>query len=329
MQVTFIPSEEVNSELGIVNAARVSLGKKSSSLTEADKKLIRYLLENKHWTPFAHARVYFEIRWRGVYDEVFFLRNYHPGGFAKISAGGRTLWKGSVYSWLNNIQFLDYDIHDAILAAMCERYPTVTENFPLPTEGVMTRRVVELWEPEIVAKKLWNLATVTLLVKVPIFIARQIRTSQVGFAYGDLYVEGESFVFNEVSRRYVKDTPQFYEIENWRVREGSRVKQGSTGIASDIDQFNMDERMCRAYEAAYSDYTYAEKHAIAPEQARALLPQSMYTEFYMTGTLERWTQFIELRSGEHVQEETREVVALICKELAIQFPTWPIFSSGS
>ena len=61
---------------------------------------------------------------------------------------------------------------------------------------------------------------------------------------------------------------------------------------------------------------------LAPEQARALLPQSMCTEFYMTGTLHRWAQWLSLRLESHVQEETRYIASRILDELQSQFPLW-------
>ncbi len=59
----FVRLESVmGSDLTVVNAARVSFGKRSESLTDADKRLIRYLADHKHWTPFAHPQVTFHIK---------------------------------------------------------------------------------------------------------------------------------------------------------------------------------------------------------------------------------------------------------------------------
>ena len=64
------------------------------------------------------------------------------------------------------------------------------------------------------------------------------------------------------------------------------------------------------------------KDAVAPEQARTLLPQSMYTEFYMTGTLHRWTQWLQLRLQPDVQEETRYIASRVLDVLSKQFTYW-------
>ena len=59
MNVTLVDS--MGSDLSVVNAARVSFGKTHETLTEGDKKLIRYLAKHGHWTPFGHATLSFHI----------------------------------------------------------------------------------------------------------------------------------------------------------------------------------------------------------------------------------------------------------------------------
>lgn len=49
------------SDLSIVNAARVSLSRESKMLTAQDIRLLIYLEEHRHWTPFAHAGMSFRI----------------------------------------------------------------------------------------------------------------------------------------------------------------------------------------------------------------------------------------------------------------------------
>ena len=51
----------MGSDLSVVNAARVSFGKKHTAMTEGDKKLINYLAKHEHWSPFAHATLQFHI----------------------------------------------------------------------------------------------------------------------------------------------------------------------------------------------------------------------------------------------------------------------------
>lgn len=137
---------------------------------------------------------------------------------------------------------------------------------------------------------------ITLYEKVPIFVARQRFKHTVGFTY------------NEVSRRYVDDEPEFYEPEVWRER-AENVKQGSSDKAvfgSDIVSLAvsvMNDQMV----GVYKDLLGA---GVAPEQARMVLPQSMYTEYYVTGSLAAFARAYNLRSDPHAQMEIQEVAKM-------------------
>lgn len=354
MQVTFIPSNEINSDLGVVNAARVSLNKKSNwiverrevnppfpsnplntkgvvletKLSDADKKLINYLAQHNHWTPFAHSRLYFEIRWINVESQLHFLKNANLAGMTLNHSYNTSLIKGSLYSWINNAKWFYRYTRDLIADTITQFYPETAEAFniegyPTFTFNAYCEHLSEDYILEVMSTdSKWLVGTATLLVKVPIFVARQIRTSQVGIAYSDLYVEGESFIFNEVSRRYVDDNPEFYKVEEWRVREGGSIKQGSTGVLNETQ--NNERKIVQNIEQsrALATYEYDTQANIAPEQARIDLPQSMYTEFYMTATLHRWAQFLQLRLKPDVQQETRQVASLIASALSEQYPAW-------
>jgi len=54
--------DAMGSDLTVVNSARVSFGKRKKSLSEADSKLIRYLAEHKHWSPFRHVQLQFHCK---------------------------------------------------------------------------------------------------------------------------------------------------------------------------------------------------------------------------------------------------------------------------
>jgi thymidylate synthase (FAD) len=145
---------------------------------------------------------------------------------------------------------------------------------------------------------------VTLRETVPIFVARQRFKHTVGFSY------------NEVSRRYVDDTPVFFVPDTWR-RRAENKKQGSsdeevTQISYDYDV--TDYCSPQAYyadfikqaNAIYEDFIAA---GVAPEQARMVLPQSMYTSYYVTGSLSAWTRAFNLRSDPHAQKEIQDLAA--------------------
>ena len=54
--------DKMGSDLSVVNAARVSYSKVADEMTDKDEKLIKYLVEHDHWSPFAHATIQFRIQ---------------------------------------------------------------------------------------------------------------------------------------------------------------------------------------------------------------------------------------------------------------------------
>lgn len=154
---------------------------------------------------------------------------------------------------------------------------------------------------------------VVLREKVPIFVARQRFKHVIGFSY------------NEVSRRYVDDTPEFYTPSTWRSRPEGSVKQGSSDkivtailrpqwiqdykespkiIDREVDIQTAYEEVIRKCTHLYNDML---KSGVAPEQARMVLPQSMYTEYYVTGSLAAWARAYKLRIDSHAQKEIQDL----------------------
>lgn len=134
---------------------------------------------------------------------------------------------------------------------------------------------------------------ITLRETVPIFVARQRFKHVVGFTY------------NEVSRRYVDDTPEFYIPDLWRSRPEGSVKQGSGGAHQQSGAWSLAyeehiEESLHVYECMIS-------HGIAPEQARMVLPQSMLTSYYVTGSLAAFARSYKQRIDAHAQEEIQQL----------------------
>ena len=216
IKVTLIDS--MGSDLSVVNAARVSFGKKSEwdreyvygtdchgayeeevlSLSDKDAKLIKYLAEHKHFSPFGHA-----------------FASFH--------------------------------------------------------------------------------------VKAPIFVARQL-------------VKHKFLRWNEISRRYVDDEPEFYVPEVWRGRSVDK-KQGSDG-KWEPDHKKLDDAMWELKDL-YNQMVY---DGCAPEQARMILPQSTMTEWYWSGSLDAFADMCKLRCKDDTQYETRLVADQISKEMKQLFP---------
>ena len=148
--------------------------------------------------------------------------------------------------------------------------------------------------------------SLTFRIKAPIFVARQLGKHQVGL------------VWNEVSRRYVDDEPEFYLPQQLRAK-AVNVKQGSS------EESIKEEKMWLKYWEAHFEecliiYQYSLNAGVCPEQARMLLPQSMMTEWIWTGSLAAFSRVVNLRRDQHTQSETREIANKIYASLRQQFP---------
>ena len=195
MNVTLI--DKMGSDLSVVNAARVSFAKKKTEFDEKDEKLIKYLAEHDHWSPFGHASMQF-------------------------------------------------------------------------------------------------------LIKAPIFVARQLVKHQVGL------------IWNEVSRRYVDNEPEFYIPFIWRSRpENKKQGSGDKEIEFDITEIT---QACKVV------YKQMLEEDISPEMARMILPQNMMTEWYWSGSLMAFARVCNLRNKEDAQQETRVVTEHIARHLKDHFP---------
>jgi thymidylate synthase (FAD) len=153
-------------------------------------------------------------------------------------------------------------------------------------------------------------ATLKFRVKAPIFVARQLVKHQVGL------------VWNEVSRRYVSDEPEFWFPEVWRAKPEGSIKQGS-GELTVTELFTQDIRSVAIEAVAPGVETYEHMIAagVAPEQARMILPQNMMTEWVWTGSLAAFVRVCKLRLDPHAQAETREIAEQIDK---LSQPIFPV-----
>ena len=192
----------MGNDLSVVNAARVSYSKTKKSFDISDEKLIKYLAEYNHWSPFAHASLQFRI-------------------------------------------------------------------------------------------------------KAPIFVARQLVKHQIGLTW------------NEVSRRYVDFPPELYKPDSWRGRP-KNSKQGSDGEI-ELDQ-TINHNMETTMESCLILYNTLLQKGVAPEQARMVLPQSMMTEWYWSGTLYAFSRVCNLRCKLDTQKETRDVADEMYKICDEKFP---------
>lgn len=158
--------------------------------------------------------------------------------------------------------------------------------------------------------------SISFRIKAPIFVARQLVKHQVGL------------VWNEVSRRYVDDEPEFYFPEVWRGKP-ENAKQGSSGVVETI-KWQLSPVSGELHETAIGPDVEASLSTslglyktllfsgVAPEQARMVLPQNTMTEWIWTGSLMAFARVCKQRLDSHAQQETQEVAAFIdgyCRNL--------------
>ena len=149
--------------------------------------------------------------------------------------------------------------------------------------------------------------TITLRENVPLFVARQRFKHMVGFSY------------NEVSRRYVDSPPEFYEPKEWR-RRASNAKQGSSNEIVDISKGAYMNEYQKALKSCEWTYKHLLRLGVCPEQARMVLPQSMYTSYYVTGSLYAFARAYNLRSDPHAQQEIQYLASLWDKIINVLYP---------
>lgn len=157
---------------------------------------------------------------------------------------------------------------------------------------------------------------ITLRETVPIFVARQRFKHVVGFTY------------NEVSRRYVDDSPEMFMPEHWRLRPEGSVKQGSEGIHPSSDFWKMAfQNHCDGAIVLYEDML---ANGVAPEQARMVLPQAMMTSYYVTGSLAAFARLFRQRSDSHAQKEIQDLADQVGKIISPLYPvSWAALTEGA
>ena len=143
-------------------------------------------------------------------------------------------------------------------------------------------------------------AFATFHVKAPVFVARQL-------------VKHKFLRWNEISRRYVDEEPEFYVPDVWRGRSADK-KQGSEGEVS------CPVRPEMLYKDAIESYNTMLEAGICPEQARMVLPQSTMTEWYWSGSLDAFSDMCLLRCASDTQGETQKVAAAISVKMHELFP---------
>ena len=176
------------------------------------------------------------------------------------------------------------------------------------------------------------------------YLAKHKHTSPFGHAFASFHVKAPIFVarqlvkhkflrWNEISRRYVDNEPEFYEPDEWRGKSADK-KQGSDGVVElRGDSFGV------GYEPWWGDGSLQEttlniykdllEQGVCPEQARMVLPQSTMTEWYWSGSLDAFADMCNLRLKTDTQYETQLVAQHIDQTMIGLFPvSWEALVYG-
>ena len=155
--------------------------------------------------------------------------------------------------------------------------------------------------------------SITCRIKAPVFLARQLFKHKIGFTE------------NEVSRRYVDSTPEFYNPDVWRQKTDNK-KQGSSEnpVKEPLYPFLKNDTTYKAvevfYETALEMYQDLLDNGTCSEQARMVLPQAMFTEWYWTGSLVAWARVYNLRSSSDAQKENHILMEQINEIMQDLYP---------
>ena len=155
-------------------------------------------------------------------------------------------------------------------------------------------------------KYLWNNkhtspfrhAFVQIHIKAPIFIFRQWQKHQVGCSW------------NEMSGRYVKMKEEFYNPDLWR-KQHKTNKQSSEGAVQ--DQRRMTDEYNDALTTCIDVYRNLLNAGVAREQARLVLPTSLYSECIWTCSLQALMHFLRERMNPAAQQEIQDYARAVLK----------------
>jgi len=147
---------------------------------------------------------------------------------------------------------------------------------------------------------------VTFRFKVPLFVARQ-------------HIRHRTWSYNEISRRYTNINLEFYEPKVFR-KQSSSNRQASTN--EDVEQSDvLAQIVTEHHHQSLTLYNQLLQAGVCREQARGVLPQNLYTEYYGTANLNNLFKFIDLRLHEGAQWETQQVAKAILDIVTELFPT--------
>ena len=153
-----------------------------------------------------------------------------------------------------------------------------------------------------------------------------------------LFVRGQhhrhrTWSYNEISRRYTDKDLKFYEPDSFRTQHKTNRQASNedelinptikiySPVSPQPFSFSASDVVKNHHKDAIKLFDELLAAGICREQARGLLPQNLYTQYYGTVNLNNLIKFINLRDDDHAQWEIQKV-AQACKEIATEL--WPV-----
>lgn len=146
---------------------------------------------------------------------------------------------------------------------------------------------------------------VTFRFTVPLFIRSQHHRHR-------------TWSYNEISRRYTEFGLQFYEPKMYRTQHESNRQASSTEYK--VGGGLIAEQVGEHHQRCLELFQTMLNVGVCREQARGVLPQNLYTQYYGTANLGNLLKFIDLRIHEGAQWEIQQVAKAILKILEDLYP---------
>lgn len=298
---------DVVTDNGICDVARVSFRKEASQFTEEQNHgLLRYLFTHYHWSPFGHARL-------GVvthitqYELLTFLLNSQLAGFKYDYhiPTGRLELNGSLWAFYENYHNLPLNIAGSIVKLLFSKFPVSSRHMWVSAAPEMLPSQYAVEVKETSAK----MTHASFRCEAPFYVVRQLGKHQVGLCW------------NEVSRRYVADEPEHYDVDAWRRKPEGSVKQGSGTVFDDDSQEMFGYWINGLRRNSDELYNRLLSHDVAPELARSCVLMDVQTEWIWTGSLLDWARVCKQRIYPNAQKESRMFAEQIDAQLSTEFGT--------
>ena len=156
---------------------------------------------------------------------------------------------------------------------------------------------------------------VMMIIKAPEFVMRQWYKHVVGIETTSDHPT-KDHAWNEISGRYVA-YQDFYEPTEFRAQSDDN-KQASDGLIEEQSKANWYWK--EAQNKAVDNYNKLLKMGVAKEQARSILPLTVYTQVWWTASFQSIMNFIELRNEKTAQWEIQQYAKILKLIMLATFP---------